>query len=252
MKRFFITLVLVLIGTTWGAKTFIGKLIVDGISAAGTAALGVPFSCQSITVGLLAGQLDIGGIEVSGPQGFKTVKCVRIEDVGVDCKITSLLSDVITLDEIHVQRPEITLEIGKGGSNLGHFLKRLESRREKRAHEPRRARADREPDEKRQFLVERIVIEEAQVHVSADAFLKADLTFTLPTITLEDIGNTGANGERQPVDFAGILEQVFGAISASASTRAGLPTDLGNVLSGETIDLDGLKSIFKGSKHKKR
>lgn len=237
----------------FGVDKYAEKLVLNGLSTAGSAALGTRFSVDSISMALLLGKFGVGGLEVGNPEGFTTPNCFRVDELGVDADLKSFLGDVATIEELHIRGPEVTFEVNQRGTNYGTLIDRLKKTREGRAVPPvatSKPPADRnvappnadpgapptapsgaEPG--RKFLVQRLILEDVRVRLAQSALLSTEMTFVLPTIQLENLGNSNASGPAQPLTLPALFEQILGVITLAVSESGGVPQDLSGLLSGE-------------------
>lgn len=261
MKKVLLTLIaLIAVGGTFG-RGMIARGIASVISLAGTEALGVPFSIESVKLGLLGGQFGVKGVSIGNPQGCATPECFHVRHIDVTADLRSMLSDVPHIQEIRIRGPEITLEVTSDGTNLGKLVRAAHERRggdsggEKSA--PTNEKPPAQKNASKRLIVDRVIIENAMLRIAPTALASTELTIPLPPIQLDDLS---AGGE--PVELGEIFERVFGEISNIAGQQGNLPANLKNVLQGDVgellpqildkkgrkkleKDLKGLKDIFK-------
>jgi hypothetical protein len=251
-KKIFSFALFLILGSGFGLRHHLDKLMYDGLSAAGSAAIGTPFRLEGIDLALFLGKIGVRGLEVGNPEGFTTPHCFKVANLGVDADLKSFLGDVATLEELRITGPEVTFEIGTNGTNFGRLLSNLRERRggggggasdapPSSAAPPSSTAAPRrdsppsaspaEPGMK--FLVQKLVLEDVRVRVAQSALLSTEMTFVLPPIELANLGNANASGPAQPLEFSQLLEQILGVISLAVSEAGGIPTDLSGLLSGE-------------------
>lgn len=245
MKKKLLSIVVFVACVGFGADKYCEKLLLNGLSAAGSAALGTPFAVESISMALLLGKFGIGGLEVGNPEGFKTPNCFRVDELEVDADLKSFLGDVATIEALRIRGPEVTFEINQQGTNYGRLLSRLKARHggdagpqdggAPAATKPPTApdSAPRSDSPGKKFLVQKLVLEEVRVRLAQSALLTTETTFVLPTITMENLGNASASGPAQPLTIPALFEQILGVISLAVTQSGGVPTDLSSVLSGE-------------------
>lgn len=99
--------------------------------------------------------------------------------------ISSLASDIIRTKELTLNKPEITYEYAKGGSNLDvlqHYIVRsLSQQRSERKHAPAS-----EPSKK--LVIEDLYIKHGTTSVSASALNGTVVSVPIPDLHLQDIG----------------------------------------------------------------
>lgn len=246
MKKKLLSLAVFVACAGFGADKYFEKLLLGGLSSAGSAALGTRFAVDSISMALFLGEFGVGGLEVGNPEGFTTPNCFRVDRLDVDADLKSFLGDVATIEELRIRGPEVTFEINQQGTNYGRLMERLKARRGDAAGAgppERAAPAAKPPSEPgaapaaesggKKFLVRKLVLEDVRVRLAQSALLTTETTFVLPPITMENLGNAAASGPAQPLTLPGLFEQILGVISLAVTQAGGVPKDLSSLLSGE-------------------
>ncbi|MGD2176034.1 MAG: hypothetical protein PVJ27_11570 [Candidatus Brocadiaceae bacterium] len=107
------------------------RIVAAGIERGGPLITRVPMEVSDVDISLLRGSFALHGFTMGNPEGFSSERSVYVGRVQVDAELGTLLSDEIVLPLIDVENPEITVEFGQGGTNLGRILEEVE-RPEKR------------------------------------------------------------------------------------------------------------------------
>lgn len=196
------------------AGTFIKAAIEDQGSRATAVAVrveGVDLSLTDLTAG-------IRGLTVANPSGFETARAVSLGEVSV--KINKNWStNLIVIDEIMVRAPEITYEIGSGGSNIATIQSNVESFMKAIAGDPGgKSSAYSEPSDSEagpKVVISDLYIKGGKVNVSASLFKGKTLTTPLPEIHLTDIGKD--SGGATPAE---VVDQIITAITKSSGNAA--------------------------------
>jgi uncharacterized protein involved in outer membrane biogenesis len=219
-----------------------GNAIKGAINTAGPKALGVPISVKSVNVGLLTGRFGLNELVIGNPEGFKTPEAIRLGKVAVKVNMASLFSKVLVIDRIYVGGPEITYEVGLGGSNIGAIQKKLApSKPAEKQPEP--AEQPAKPGKKVQ--INDFLIEGGRIHFSTVGMAGHEATIPLPAVHLTDIGKESDGASPQEV-----IAKVFGAIGSTVSSAAtGIGTgavDAGKAVGkGATKALESVEGLFK-------
>jgi hypothetical protein len=243
-------LLLLLVAAGFVFPGIAGSLLAGGIAKAGTAALGVPLRLSGVSLSLFGGRFSIDDLAIGNPPGFESESCFAVGNVVVGADLRSLLSDEVIVHEVAIRSPEVTCEIGAGGTNFGALLDHLEARRggsappnataapaaTPQAAPPPPASAERDAGPRKTILVERFLLEDVRVTVKPSALLARELRVVLPRLELKDIG-TGAAGGRQPVTLEQLLEHLFGALAYAVADANGVPVDLSKLLAGDVSSL---------------
>ncbi len=170
--------------------------------------LQVDVSLQKVKVSLLGGSVKLKGLVIGNPEGFKTEKAFSVDEVTVKVDIKSFATDEPNIKLISIKSPEITLEQGFKGSNLSRLVEnasRLESEEAEEAPE----------GSQKNVRIGEVIVDGAQIALSAPVLRGKEISFPLPRIELNDIG-----GEKEPVSIAEAMEVFFTEI-LSQSIKAG-------------------------------
>ena len=87
--------------------------------------LGVPVTLQSADFAPFKGQLQLKGLHVGNPAGFKTAGLFELGSLDVDLDTISLFKQIVVIREIRISAPEITYERALKNSNIGQLLEQL-------------------------------------------------------------------------------------------------------------------------------
>lgn len=272
MKRAFkvaLTLfVVVLVAIVLILNSFGGRLIQKTVNVAGPAALGVPVSLDKAEFHLLRGNVELKGLKIGNPEGFKTDGIFELGHLKVDLNTRSLLSGVIQIRKILIDAPKITYERGLTSSNLADLLAGLEKKPDPAGEEtpaseepaPEPAPADEAGGTK--VIIDELVVRDAQLNVSLTVAQGLSAPLPLPTITLRDIGK-----ESGGAGFVEVLQKVLGAILGAVTDvlkgsakllgdGAALVGDGALAVGGVAVDgaaavggvaVDGVKAVGQGA-----
>ncbi len=183
----------------------------------------VEVTLDGVSLSLLSGAGKIRGLVVGNPQGFKTPSAINVQSASLALKPGSLLSDKVVIRSVNIQGPEITLEAGLRGSNLGKIQENL--RAVGGADKHAAAKGDK-PGKK--LEVDEFVISGGKVHVSIVGMAGRSAQLPLPDITLKDLG-TGPEGITAGELADKVLDVV---ISKSLEVSASAIGDLGKQAAG--------------------
>lgn len=218
-------LALVIVGCV-GIYLSSGAILASGIEVGGTAAVGTETTLESASLSLFGGSVGLSGLAIANPEGFRTKRAVGVGDIAVDASVTSLLSDVVRIEHIIITEPELTLELGPGGTNLKKLLDNLGGDGSGGSDDE-----SAEPGKKLKIDLVRIVDPTVIVSAGIGNLASATETVKLDTFELVDIGSGEDDGT---VTLAGLMELVLASLGAQvAKTGKGLPPELASVLKTE-------------------
>jgi len=196
-----------------------GKIVESVIEKQGTRVTQVDVALDAVDINMLDLKAGLRGLTVDNPAGFKTDRAISLGEISV--KIAKDWSpDVIVIDEIMVNAPEITYEIGAGGSNIAAIQKNVEdfmkvmSGPEKAASESSGDTA-KGGEEGPKIIINNFYLKNGKVNVSASLLQGKTLTTPLPDIHLKDIGKD--DGGASPAD---VVQQLISAITDKAGGAA--------------------------------
>jgi hypothetical protein len=177
-----------------------------------------------------SGRGELRGLTVGNPQGFKTPSAFKLGMVSLHVDIGSLTGDTIVIKEIIIDKPEVTYELGAGGSNIDAIRKNVEAymgggggtgKKEDKGEGPK-------------LIIENFYVRGGIVNVSATILAGKTLSVALPDIHLKDIGK-----EDDGATPGQVAEKILAAIGDGASSA------VASIGVGKT--LDSLKQVLGGS-----
>lgn len=210
----------------------LGKIVKSAVEAAGPRLLGAPVTVGLVTIAPWSGRGTLRDLVVGNPEGFKSPHAVSVAAVEVEVKLSSLLTDTVEVERVAVREPELTWEIGQGGSNLTKLQRNAEASAEKYGGAP--APAEGSAKKGKSLLIKEFSVTGGKVALSATALGGQGLSAALPEIHLTNLGGKG----RSPAEAAA---QALRAVTGSAQ---GAVSDIG----GKTLDRvrSALGSFLKG------
>jgi uncharacterized protein involved in outer membrane biogenesis len=207
--KMLIGVVVVLVVLVVALTLFLGQIVKGAVNTVGPKALGVPISVGSVNAGLLSGRFGLNDLVIGNPEGFKTPEAIRVKKVAVGVKMGSLLSKVIVIDRIYVDKPEITYELRLNGSNIGAIQAGLGA--SKPAAEPSKPAA-----EGKKAQINDVLIENGAIHLSTVGMAGHSATIPLPAIHLTDIGKE-SGGATWTEALSKVFDALGGAVTGAAS-----------------------------------
>ncbi len=205
------TLVLVvLIGG--GVFLYLGIILKNGIENAGPRLLGTGVSVSSVVVSPFGGGGSISNLLIENPEGFNAPYVFEMGSMSIQMRVGSIFSDVIEIDRIIIDSPQITYENRLITSNIRTLINNL----------PGADSGAGDAEELEAGGGKRIIIRELHMLnprvVLAAASVSAPLN--LLDIELYDIGEVG-----NPVTIAEASRQILSAVN-----RAVLTSDINRLI----------------------
>ena len=179
---------------------------------------------KEVELSISSGKGALRGFSVGNPKGFQTDNAMKLGEVSFEVDPNTVTSDVIVIKQVLVAGPQITYELGDGGSNIdvlqANVQKNTGGAGGGKSEKPA---ASGEKKEGPKLIIENLIIRDGKVAVSA-AFLKGKkLGSPLPTIHLKGIGK-----EKKGASPAEVADKVFTAIK-NAATKSVKVLDLGKL-----------------------
>jgi hypothetical protein len=216
---------------------FLDSAVKKAVETIGLRLTKVDVKLEGLSLSLLSGAGRIRGLVVGNPEGFKTPCAINVASASLALQPGSLLSDKVIVREVKIQGPEITLETGLHGSNLGRIQANLSA--VGGADKQKAAKGD-QPGKK--LEVDEFAITGGKVRVSVVGLAGRSAELPLPDIILKDLG-TGPEG----ITAGELADKVLSVvISKSIEVSASAIGDLGKQASGLTTGAGAAASNAAG------
>ncbi|MCX7767270.1 MAG: AsmA family protein [Candidatus Sumerlaeia bacterium] len=201
-----------------------------GIEKVLSSVLEVKVNLQKVNIKPLSGKVELLGLTIGNPPGFKTSEAFSVNRIMVKADLMSFKSDQPRIQLIELQSPSITLEQGFKNSNLSQLIKNA-SDNESKSPPPDTPTASR-----KKVRIDKIVVEKAQVALSAPILQGKKIPVPLPRIELNNIG-----GEKKEVSIPEaikiFLTEIFKTILTAGQTL--MPEELFQDLQGSLKSVVG-------------
>jgi hypothetical protein len=232
------------------------KMIKAGVETMGPEITGTSIKLDSVDLSLLSGQGELKGLVVGNPPGFQTERAFKLGDARVKVDLKSALTDKLIIEEILIDRPEITYEAGSSGSNLNKIQENVAAFAKKAgATGGAEPKAEKKDAGQKKVQINHFILKNAQVNASAALLKGKTLTVSLPDIHLKDIGKESQGVTMQQASsemVAALNKSVLQAVSGSGKLLTKGAEALGEAaksLGGEagkagSQAAEGLKGLF--------
>ena len=206
--------VVVAVGISYLAQNA-GKFVEAVIEEQGTRVTQVDVALDGVDISLADLKAGLRGLTVANPAGFQTPRAVSLGEISV--KLGKDWSpSLIVVDEVMVLNPEVTYEIGAGGSNITTIQKNVEDFMRVVSGGKSSEPASGDGSSAVKVIINDLYIKGGKVNVSSTLLQGKVLPAPLPEIHLSDIGKK--SGGASP---AQVIDQVIAAITKSAGGAAG-------------------------------
>jgi uncharacterized protein involved in outer membrane biogenesis len=224
---------------------FLNDLVKGGVETVGPQLTKGEMRLAKAKLSPFSGKAQLTGLFVGNPEGWKTESAIKVGDVNVVLDVRSALSDVVTIESIYIEAPEITYEGGLGGSNIGKILENIEAF----AGGGEKPAAESSSASSKKFKVKDIQIRGAKVHLSTAGLGGKAMTVPLADLRLQNIGTDGS-GVTAAQLTRDILKPLLASITkAAAEAATNLGGQLKDVTKGTPEQLDkaarGITDLLK-------
>jgi hypothetical protein len=234
-----IALILALGGGVWWLSHSLDSLVASAIRTFGPEITGVAIHLDRVTIEPMDGRAALHGLVVGNPTGFKTDHALSLGEISMTLDLDSLTKDVIIIKQISIVKPEITYELGAGGSNLDAIQRNVD--RYVTQHGGAAQRTERTSGTK--IVIEDLYITSATAHVSAALVPGSRTSAPLPDLHLRDIGKRSGGATAGEV-----VKQVLGALTQSVTrtiASRGLGGTIDTLTKGAGSTMDTLRGLLR-------
>lgn len=248
MKRFIlgigIGLVLLVVVALVAVFFSLNSIVKKGVETIGPQLTKVEMRLGAAKLSPLSGNGQLTDLFIGNPEGYKTPSAIKVGEIKVGLRLSSLRSDTMVVEEVNFQSPEITLEGGLDGNNLSRILDNLEAA----AGGGNQSGKTKAPAGKeKKFQVKEVVVQSGKIHLSVTALGGQALTVPLPELRLQNIGTAG-HGVSAAELSRQILKPLLASITKAASEAVKNAGQ--DILGKETTEQinkasKGVKDLFK-------
>ncbi|MBI3596916.1 MAG: AsmA family protein [Nitrospirae bacterium] len=203
------------------AGLWLDSMIKAGLENVGPRITRTAVTLDRVRVSLLSGQGRINGMIIGNPEGFQTESALKLADTRIRLNIGSIFSDRVVIDELEIDGPEVTYERGRSGSNIDQIQKNVEAFGSAAPNQPSPQTAKEDERAQRKFQINRLIVKNGRVRLSA-AFMKGKaVDVSLPDIELKDIGSGSKGATLKEVSarvFAAIQDDIGRAVASAGTT----------------------------------
>jgi hypothetical protein len=218
-------------------------MIRKGIETVGSQSLGVETELDRAHLSIPRSRLTLSGLRIANPEDSKTDTLFSVERAGIAVRPTALLEDEITIEEITLKEPVVTIEQSPGGSNLSELFERLDAiaAKEKDAGETK----------VKTYRIKKLRIIGAKARFASYLTAKVPVTVPLPDIEMNDISSEDGGGLALAHVVKTVLMRVLGvAVTEGAGT---VPSDMMKGITGSLQGfVPGITEQKKGAMEKTR
>lgn len=245
MKRAIVIGVVAVVVVIGGAVFFlfsnIDSIVKAAVEEVGSRATQTKVTLNSVKISPTSGEGALNGFRMGNPAGYKTESAMRFGTVSVKVDVASITKDIILIKEVVIAAPQITYELGGGGSNIATIQKNVDAFAKSMGAGSGGAKPETSKAEGgKKVIIENLYIRNGKIGVSASVLGGRQMDAPLPTIHLKDIGKD--KGGASPAEVA---DKVLSAIGDGAKKAVG-SLGLDKMMDGVKEGVEGAKKMMEG------
>lgn len=229
----------------------LNHLVKTGVETVGPLITKTEVKLEGANLSPFSGRGELRGLFVGNPEGFKTPSAISVKGIKVNLKVKSVFSDVVHVESVEIDSPQVTFEGRIGGSNLKKLLENISA---VAASDDSREASKKQPTEGgKKIKVDLITIKNARVNLSVTGMGGKAASVGLAEIQLKNVGideNGVSTAELSRLVTSELLDAVLKAVPESVGKVGdqikGIGETIGVGKSGEAeTEGKGLKKLFK-------
>ncbi len=229
----------------WSSLDAIVKAAIERI---GSEVTQVEVKLKEADIGATSGKGALRGLTVGNPKGYKTDAAFSLGEIRIALDYSSLTSDPVVIKEIAIIAPQVSYEIGPGGSNIDVIRKNVDAYTKAKGGQPGAAaptpaggqqQAAKKDGKEPRLIIESLVFQGGRVAVSAPMLQGKTLGTALPEIKLANLGK--AKGGATPAE---IVEEVMRVLEQQVVAAASKLAEGAALDAARKQGLDALKGVI--------
>ncbi|MBE6443380.1 MAG: AsmA family protein [Alphaproteobacteria bacterium] len=241
LKYSLLALLLVVVGAVVAAWLYLEPLVKGAVHKFGTQVVGTEVVLNGFKFHPLDGEVEITGLTVANPDGYTAPNLLSLGRIFVKLDVKSLLSNTIIVENVEVDKPEITYEMPDfSTSNVmqiqQNIAKNTSSTTPKEETVVEEEVEEGEPKEPKKVIIKKVLVEGGSL--SAITPLQTNntaLTLVMPAVELVGIGE-----DKHSLTIQESIVTVFNKIlfnATSVVTKAlGSATEMAEKAASATLD----------------
>ncbi len=221
----------------------INPIVKDSVQTYGSEITKVAVNLNDVDISPWSGKGKLTGLTVGNPKGHQTDSAFKLGVVSVDLDVGSVTDDTVIIHEIVIAGPQVTYELGPGGSNIDVIRKNVDSflgvgKKSDGGGGGQPSGAAKSEEGGTKIIIENLIIRDGKVSVSAALLKGKKLSVPLPSIHLKDIGKD--KGGASPGE---VVEKIMASVTDGATKAVGSLN-----ISGLIKDASGMvEDVTKGA-----
>ena len=224
IKWTFLIILLLLIGGGIFVWLNLNGIIERTVESQATAQLNLNTELEGARLSVFGGELNLDDLRIASPQGFTAPQMFSLDNADVNVKLGELRGDPVRVQKVTLNRPQLVIERTGNAFNFKRAMELMPQTPQKPADQA----------EPLKVVINELTVKDPTVVVRPGQInipgltLPKELTLTIPTVTLRDIG-TG-EGADNGAAVKDVIMQVITMMAASAANSGQLPAELQNLM----------------------
>lgn len=172
----------------------IDGIVKNNIEESASALLKTEVKVSDVDLSIFSGKGEIEGFAVINPKGFSEQVAIGFEQINLEVKLSSLLSDTVIVEQLIVQNPSVRLEQKENKVNLKELNNNISS-------------ASSKDESSKKLVINYFLMEEGRATISSEVDEIDGTEATISRLELTDIGKNSSNTLQQTMQQ--ILEPVI-------------------------------------------
>ncbi len=219
----------------------LGAIITKAVTTAGPEIIQAKVSLDETVIDATSGKGSMHGLLIGNPEGFESESAFKMDKIEITLDTGSITSDIIIINEIIIQAPEVTYELGGSGSNIAAIQENVDAFVKKYAGASESKEKSEAKEGGTKMVIDHVYVKGGKVNISATLLGGKSMTVPLPDIHLQDIGkkeNGATPGE--------VVQTLIGALN-KAILKAVAPLNLDKVgeVAGKAVE--DTKDVVEGA-----
>ncbi len=226
MRRAFriivVLIVLVIGGGITAAYLMLDKIVHTVIEVIGPEATGVNVKVESVSISPLSGKFGLKGLVMGNPPGFTADRSLYVRDFKVEMDMSSLLGDVVVIEEVFIDGLAVTWE-GLRGDNHKNIMENINNYAARFKQDGKVSPAvEKDGKPGKRVIIRHVYLQDSSMDFVAGGGKLA--TVPVPSLHMTDIGGK-EEGESAGVAIKDMYGRMLAALDGSARKNAQLFRD---------------------------
>lgn len=233
LVRLVVVIVVLLLLILFLHPLFVGPTIKASVEKIGPMVTQTPMELNKAKVNLFTGSVQLKGLKIGNPEGYKTEAAVKVGAVKIKFDPLSVFSDTIHVKQVYVDAAEAWYEMGIPSSNVGKLQKNVEAFSGGSTKPKEEKPKSDKPDKK--VVIDDLQILNTKVHVGVKGTGGSALPIPMPDIKKKDLGKDG-EGKSVGEMSAEVLGSMLGGISEVVASAGKAVGDAGKAVGDAAQD----------------